>query len=646
MTDFSLASTSRAPIDDVLGRRRRSTADEDDENITGEGQAQTHDDHEDEAVQNQGAAADQGHNQQQQQQQQHGEDADSGENDVNDVNNNSVADSSRAITVTGSNSSSRRRLSASRPKRARTDGSQPANSDSQMVSPHIPSAVNGSAPLQNGKDKAPIRQSSASQTASASRSAYRSNGLFPTYYGHDREEITRLLMQTLTDLGYNDAAASVSENSGLALESQAVADFRRAVLTGEWSEAERLLLGPSSLSTDALSGLGGVSSGSTSAAGSAEDLSNGAARSSTSLNGQAPSDTSGGLLLVPGADRDLMRFGIRQQKSNFPTHVLCELDSNIDEVWQVRFSHDGRYLASCGLGRYVNIYEVSSFKLKMRLDGHTQGAGDIAWSPDDSMLVSCGRDGCARLWDMNTGLLIRLFEQFDEPISGCVWSIDHETLVLGSFDKDRALVQYKFTGERSYTWTRKHRTEALAMSPDGLWLVAMDHEKHLHVYNYFTQELEYDMELDSRAVSIAISQDSQFLLVFRQDGEIHMYNIRARGGPVRKYIGAMVGECVVRATFGGADESFVISGSEDGNLNIWHKNLGAHLFRLEAHKPRCNAIAWSPTDPCLFATCGDDGKIKFWSSSDRVRQRDAEAAQSNGASNRGSNGWRPDLSTA
>ena len=50
----------------------------------------------------------------------------------------------------------------------------------------------------------------------------------------------------------------------------------------------------------------------------------------------------------------------------------------------------------------------------------------------------------------------------------------------------------------------------------------------------------------------------------------------------------------------------------DGNLNIWHKNIGVHLFKLEAHKPRCNAISWSPTDPCLFASCGDDNKIKMY----------------------------------
>lgn len=551
-----------------------------------------------------------------------------------------------------------------------------------MLSPYVSSAVNGSVPIQNGKDKASVQRLQISQMPSAPCDSYQSNGHRATYFGHDREEITRLLMQTLTDLGFNAAAESVSEVSGYALESQAVAAFRQAVLGGDWSEAERLLLGPST-STNNASGSEGEARGATSpAVGSAEDLVNGAARSAPSSNGQTSPGASGGLLLVPGADRDLMRFGIRQQKyleclqegdtgkallvlrneltplhqdkqrlhflsgllmcyttydlmarakwdgaygqsrphllselsrfispsemlpehrlavllrqtkeeqvsgcvfhtaamppslyvnhvcdkSNFPTHVLCELQSNSGEVWQVRFSGDGKYLASCGSGQYVNIYQAPSFKLKMRLDGHSQGVGDIAWSPDDSMLVSCGRDGCARLWDMNTGLLIRLFEQFDEPISGCVWADDNETIVLGSFDKGRALSQWNVSGERSRTWSRKHRTEALAISPDGLWLVAMDHEKHLHVYNVLTQELEYDMELNSRAVSIAISEDSNFLLVLRQDGEIHMYSIRARGDPVRKYTGATVGDCVIRATFGGADESFVISGSEGKSM--------------------------------------------------------------------------------
>ena len=88
-------------------------------------------------------------------------------------------------------------------------------------------------------------------------------------------------------------------------------------------------------------------------------------------------------------------------RSQFPTEVIYELDKQAGEVWQVRFSHNGTRLASCGSDRAVYIWDVTTFDLLFKLDGHEGGVGNIAWSPDDSMIVSCGRDRFARIWDAN-----------------------------------------------------------------------------------------------------------------------------------------------------------------------------------------------------------------------------------------------------
>ncbi len=108
-----------------------------------------------------------------------------------------------------------------------------------------------------------------------------------TYYGHDREEVTRILIQGLEDLGYNGAAVALSRESGFDLESPFVAAFRNAVLQGEWTEAEELLFGPHLFQN----GDGG----------------NTANRNNNSRFG-------GGLLLAEGADRNEMLFSMRQQK--------------------------------------------------------------------------------------------------------------------------------------------------------------------------------------------------------------------------------------------------------------------------------------------------------------------------------------------
>lgn len=96
------------------------------------------------------------------------------------------------------------------------------------------------------------------------------------YFGHDREEVTRIMIQALTDLGYNGAAASLSQESGFELESPVVAAFRNAVLRGEWTEAEELLF-------------------------------DGTTEGGVSISGN-------GLVLQDGVDKNVMRFWLRQQK--------------------------------------------------------------------------------------------------------------------------------------------------------------------------------------------------------------------------------------------------------------------------------------------------------------------------------------------
>lgn len=138
-----------------------------------------------------------------------------------------------------------------------------------------PTAVNAQSGATNGTSKSALAVNGASNRDTAPAIASQRQS---TYFGHDREEVTRILIQALSDMGYQDAAASVSRDSGYELENPTVATFRSAVLSGDWSAAERLLLGASESESD------------------------------------AHGDQGNGLVLFKGADRNLMRFWIRQQK--------------------------------------------------------------------------------------------------------------------------------------------------------------------------------------------------------------------------------------------------------------------------------------------------------------------------------------------
>jgi WD40 repeat protein len=87
-------------------------------------------------------------------------------------------------------------------------------------------------------------------------------------------------------------------------------------------------------------------------------------------------------------------------RSEFPLHTILELDDHSDEVWVAKFSNDGTRLATGGRDGRVIVYDVPTFKLLQILTDNCNGIVYVAWSPDDSKLISCRYDSLARVWDV------------------------------------------------------------------------------------------------------------------------------------------------------------------------------------------------------------------------------------------------------
>ncbi|RYP79971.1 hypothetical protein DL770_006446 [Monosporascus sp. CRB-9-2] len=453
------------------------------------------------------------------------------------------------------------------------------------------------------------------------------------YLGHDREEVTRILIQALSDMGYQTAAESVSRDSGFELESPTVAAFRNAVLEGNWNEAEQLLSG-------------------------------------ATVAGDRTDQAGNGLVLANGADRNIMRFWIRQQKflelleERETGQALMVLRTELTPLYQdtqklhflssllmcqsredlmARAEWDGAY----GQSRQVLLSELSRcISPSVMLPEHrlaillhqvkASQIGACLWHSSAASPSLYSDHICDRR-HFPTENVLELDDHSDE-----VWHIafshdDGRSFITGSLDKSRGLVQWNLSGEKLFDWANNHRVEDLSVSPNGRWLVAMDDTHHVQIYNLQTRDMEYEMDLNIRVTSISISQDSRHLLVNHANGVAQLIDLVTRE-PVQSYTGHKGSDYyVIRSTFGGADESFVASGSEDGFIYIWHKASAQLVEKLNGHDPRVNSVAWSPTDPCLFASCGDDGKIKIWSNN-QWRRTHMETMYRNHEASRSSNG--------
>jgi len=81
----------------------------------------------------------------------------------------------------------------------------------------------------------------------------------------------------------------------------------------------------------------------------------------------------------------------------------------------VRFSPNTQVpiIVSGGWDRTLKVWNLTNCKLKNNLIGHTGYINAVTVSPDGSLCASGGRDGTARLWDLNDGKQLHALEAGD-----------------------------------------------------------------------------------------------------------------------------------------------------------------------------------------------------------------------------------------
>ncbi|EIW84917.1 WD40 repeat-like protein [Coniophora puteana RWD-64-598 SS2] len=333
-------------------------------------------------------------------------------------------------------------------------------------------------------------------------------------------------------------------------------------------------------------------------------------------------------------------------KEDFPRVTTTILEVHTDEVWNIAWSHDGRYLASAGKDKTAIIWRIGheteptsrECVAELVLRDHEYCVGCLAWSLDDSILLTTA-DQLIKMWNAKDGTLLRTLDEHQETVTALSWLPDGSGFISGSLD--RKIVTWDSDGKKRDSWPiSPMRITDMAISPDFSRLVtvgmtyssppdasgdrgsspalagddARPPRNQVIVYHMDTKEVAITIPLGGELTSVKISEDSQFALINHAPHEVHLYDL-VSGRLARKFTGQHQGHHVIRSCFGGIDNNFVASGSEDANVYIWHRDTGVLLEVLSGHgNGSVNSVAWNPQNERMFASCSDDSTIRIWES--------------------------------
>uniref|UniRef100_A0A3Q7I4V8 Uncharacterized protein n=1 Tax=Solanum lycopersicum TaxID=4081 RepID=A0A3Q7I4V8_SOLLC len=221
------------------------------------------------------------------------------------------------------------------------------------------------------------------------------------------------------------------------------------------------------------------------------------------------------------------------------------------------------------------------------LRSHQKPVSFVAWSPDDTMLLTCGNTEVLKLWDVETGTC--------------------------NSDAEKGIYMWDSEGNEIKSWkgTRMPKVLDLAITPDGEKLISIFSDKDIRILNVGTGG-EHVISEEYPITSLSLSGDGKFFIVNLNSQEIHMWDIAGEWLSPMKFEGHRQHKYVIRSCFGGLDSTFIASGSEDSKVYIWNRRGSKPIEILCGHSMTVNSVSWNPKRPQMLASASDDQTIRIW----------------------------------
>ncbi|NIM15632.1 MAG: NACHT domain-containing protein [Candidatus Aminicenantes bacterium] len=279
-----------------------------------------------------------------------------------------------------------------------------------------------------------------------------------------------------------------------------------------------------------------------------------------------------------------------------------------DIIRTVAISKDGRFMVSGSDDKTVKVWDLESGHLIKTLEGHVHYVLSVFISPDNRWIASGSSDHTVKLWDLENGHLITTFQGHKDWVNSVFISPDDRMIVSGSSDQTVKLWDLD-SGQLIKTLeAHNHAVLSVFVSPNTRRIVSGGDDKTVKVWDLGNGCLIKTMKCHENNVwSIFITPDNRSIVSSGDDKMVKLWDLE-NGHLIRTLEGH---EDWVRSVFVSPNNRWMVSGSDDKTVRLWDLKNG-HLVRtFEGHEGIVNSV-FINHDNRLIVSGSFDETIKVW----------------------------------
>lgn len=175
-----------------------------------------------------------------------------------------------------------------------------------------------------------------------------------------------------------------------------------------------------------------------------------------------------------------------------PDHHVGTLAGHTQEICGLKWSPDGRYLASGANDNLLNIWQPNNNSAVHTISQHQAAVKALAWCPWQSSVLASGggtADRHIRFWNVTSGACLSSVDTKSQ-VCALLWSKEHRELLSAHGYAQNQLIVWKYPTMTRQAELLGHTSRILhmAMSPDGSTVVSAAADETLRLWKCFAMD--------------------------------------------------------------------------------------------------------------------------------------------------------------